>query len=108
MGGAYSTYEVERRGVYRVLVGKPEGKRPFGRPRRRWKDKIKMDLQEVGCAGMDWIELEQDRDRCRALVNAVMNLRGSMKCGEFLDWLRAGQPLKKDSAAWSEQVSDQK
>ena len=64
----------ERRGVYRVLVGKPEGKRPPGRPRRRWEDNIKMDLQEVGCGGMDWIELAQDRDRWRALVNVVMNL----------------------------------
>ena len=65
----------ERRGIYRVLVGKLEGKRPFGRPRRRWEDNIKMDLKEVGCGGMDWIELAQDRDRWRALVNAVMNLR---------------------------------
>jgi len=65
----------ERRGVYRVLVGKPEGKRPLGRPRCRWEDNIKMDLQEVGCGGIDWIELAQDGDRWRALVNAVMNLR---------------------------------
>jgi hypothetical protein len=65
----------EGRGVNRVLVGKPEGKRPLGRPRRRWEDNIKMDLQEVGCEGMDWIELAQNRDRWRALVNAVMNLR---------------------------------
>ena len=64
----------EGRGVYRVLVGKPGGKRPLVRPRRRWED-TKMDLQEVGCEGMDWIELAQDRDRWRALVNAVMNLR---------------------------------
>jgi hypothetical protein len=56
-------------------VGKPEEKRPLGRPRRRWEDNIKMDLQELGCGGMDWIELAQDRDRWRALVNAVMNLR---------------------------------
>ena len=65
----------ERRGVYRVLVGKPEGKRPLGRPSHRWEDNIWMNLQEVGCGGMDWIEMTQDRDRCRALVNAVMNLR---------------------------------
>ena len=61
----------EKRGIYRVLVGKPEGKRPLGSPRRRWEDNIKMDLQEVGCGGLDWIELADDRDRWRALVNAV-------------------------------------
>jgi hypothetical protein len=65
----------ERRVVYRVLVGKPEGKRQLGRPRLKWKDNIKMDIQEVGCRGMDWIELTEDRDKWRALVNAVMNLR---------------------------------
>jgi len=58
----------ERRGAYRVLVGKPEGKRQLGRPRRRWEDNIKMGLQEVGCGGMDWVELAQDRDRWWALV----------------------------------------
>ena len=68
----YVAHTGERRGVYRVLVGKPEGKRPLGRPRHRWEDNIKMDLQEVGCGGMDWIELAQDGDRGRALVNAVM------------------------------------
>ena len=62
-----------KRGVYRVLVGKYEGKRPLGRPRRTWEDNIKMDLQEVGYEGMDWIELVKDKDRWRALVNAVMN-----------------------------------
>ena len=65
----------EGRGVYRVLVGKPEGNRPLGRSRRRWEDNIKMNLQEVGCGGMDWIELAQDRNRWRALVNAAMKLR---------------------------------
>jgi len=74
----------EGRGVYRVLVGKPEGKRPLVRPRRRWEDNIKMDLQEVGCGGMDWIELVQDRGRWRALVNAVMNLRVPQNAGNFL------------------------
>jgi len=65
----------EERGVYRVLVGKPEGKRPLGRHRRRWMDNIRMDIQEVGCGHMDWIGLAQDRDRWRTLVSAVMNLR---------------------------------
>jgi len=64
----------ERRDVNRVLVGKPEGKRPFVRPRRRWEDNITMDLQEVGSGGMDWIDLAQGRDMWRALVTAVMNL----------------------------------
>ena len=74
IGGTCSAHG-ERRGVYRVLVGKPLGKRPFGRPRRRWEDNIKMDLQKVGYWGMDWIELAQDRDKWPAVVNAVMNLR---------------------------------
>jgi len=65
----------ERRSVYWVLVVKPDGRRPLGRPRRRWEDNIKMGLQEVGYGGMEWIELFQDRDRWRALVNAVPNLR---------------------------------
>ena len=65
----------ERTGVHRVVVGKPEGRRPLGRPRRRWEDNIKMDLQVVGCVGRDWVELAQDRDWWRALVNPVLNLR---------------------------------
>jgi hypothetical protein len=65
----------EERGVYRVLVRKPEGKRQLGSPRRRWEDNIRMVLQEVGCGGMDWIGLAKDRNRWRAIVNAVMNLR---------------------------------
>ena len=65
----------EEREVYRALLGKPVGRRPLGRPRRRWMDNIRMDLQEVGCAYMDWIGLVQDRDRWRTLVSAVMNLR---------------------------------
>ena len=66
---------VEGRGVHKVLVGKPEGKRPLGRPRRRWDDNIKMDLQEVGRGCGDWMELAQDRNRWRSLVSTVMNFR---------------------------------
>jgi hypothetical protein len=65
----------EERGTYRILVGRAEGRRPLGRNRRRWEDNIKMDLQEVGWEGLDWIDMAQDRDRWRAVVNAVMNLR---------------------------------
>ena len=67
---------VQKRGVYSVLKGKPEGKRSLGRPMRRWEDNIKMDLQEVGCEGMDWIDLAQNRDKWREFVNAVMTFRG--------------------------------
>jgi hypothetical protein len=74
MGGACSAYG-EVKGVFRVLVGKSEGRRPLVRPRRRWEDNIKVGIKLVGCGGMDWIEPAQDRDRWRALVNAVMNLR---------------------------------
>ena len=83
MGGACRANR-ERRGVYRVLVGKPEGKRPLGRPRPRWEDNIKTDLQEVrrGCG--DWMELAQDMDRWRAFVNAVMKLRVPQNAGDFL------------------------
>ena len=65
----------ERSAVHKVLVGKPEEKRPLGKPRCRWEGNIKMDIQEVGCGYIDWIELAQDRDRWRVLVSAVMNLR---------------------------------
>jgi hypothetical protein len=64
----------DRKGAYRVLAERPDGKRPLGRPRHRWDDNIKMDFEEVGWGGMDWIDLAQDRDRWRALVNVVMNL----------------------------------
>jgi hypothetical protein len=76
MGMAFSTYG-ERRGKYRVLVGKPERKRPLRRLKWRLEDNIKIDLQEVGCGGKDWIELAEDRDRWQALVNEVMNLQVS-------------------------------
>jgi hypothetical protein len=65
----------EGRNVYRVLVRKPEGKKPLERPRRRWEDGIKMDLEEIGCGGVEWIHLAHNRDRWRAVVSAVMNLR---------------------------------
>jgi hypothetical protein len=65
----------EGRGAYRILVGRPEGRRPLGRPKHRWEDNIKMDLQEVGWKGVDWIDMAQNRDRWRAVVNVVMNLR---------------------------------
>jgi len=74
MGEACSMYG-EKRGIHRVLMGKPEEKKPLGRSRHKWEDSIKMDLQEVGFGGMDWIELAKDRDRWQALVNMVMNLR---------------------------------
>jgi len=78
--GAYGWGE----GIYSVLVGKPEGKRPLRRPRRRWVDNIKMDIQEVGCGYMDWTGLAQDRDRGRTLVSAVMNLRVPWNAANFL------------------------
>jgi len=74
MGGSCNMHG-ERRGAYRELVLRPEGKRPLGRPRCRWEDNIKMDIQEVGCGSIDWIKLAQDRDRWKALVNAAMNFR---------------------------------
>ena len=77
--------------MYRVLVGKPEGKRPLGRPRRRWEDNIKIDLQEMGGGFGDWMELARDRDRLRALVIAVMNLRVPKNAGNFLTSCRTNQ-----------------
>jgi len=74
----------KKRGVYRVLVGKPERKRPLGRPRRRWEDTIKMDLQEVGCGGMDWIKLAQVKERRGEFLNAVMNLGVPENAGNLL------------------------
>ena len=74
----------EERGVYRVLVGKPEGRRPLRRPRRKWMDNIRMELKEVGCGYMEWIGLAQDRDSWRTLVSAVMNLRVPWNAGNFL------------------------
>jgi hypothetical protein len=73
MGGACST-NGEKRNAYKIFVGKPEGRRPLGRPRRRWVDNIKIDLREIGWYGVNWIDLAQDRDQWRALVNTVMNL----------------------------------
>ena len=88
----------EDRGVYRVLVWKPEGKRPLGRPRRIWEDNIKMDLQEVGGARGDWMELAQDRDRWRALLGTVRDFRVPINAGNFLTsgkvyWLASQEGL---------------
>ena len=80
----YVTRTWERRGVCRVLMGKPEGKRPLGRPRRRWEDNIKMDLQEVACGNMDWVDLAQIGQVAGACEYGN-ELWGSVKCGEFLD-----------------------
>ena len=84
MGGACSVYG-EGRGVYRVLVRKPEGRRPLGRPRHRWEDDIRMDLREVGCECVDWMELAQDRRQVACACECGDEPSGSIKCGEFLD-----------------------
>ena len=75
----------EKRGVYSVLVGKPEGKKPLGRPRRRWDENIRMDLQEVGCRVIDWIELAEDRGQVASTFECGNKASGSTQCGEFLD-----------------------
>jgi hypothetical protein len=91
----------EKMNACRILVGKPERKRPLGRPRCKWEEDIKMDLREIRWAGIDWICMAQDKDRWRALVNTVMKLRGSVKCWEILEQLRNWRLLKKGSAPWS-------
>jgi hypothetical protein len=91
----------EKRNLYRLLVGKPEGKRPLGRPRRRWINDIKMELLEIGVNVVDWIGLAQDRYRWRALVNAVMNLRVPLKFWETTEWLHNLWPLEWYSAPQS-------
>jgi hypothetical protein len=91
----------ERKDVYRVLVGKPEGKRQLGRPKHRLENNIKMNFQEVGGGGVTWVTLAQNRE-CGCECG---NHSGSVKCGEFLDWLRTCWLLKKDSAAWSKLVN---
>jgi hypothetical protein len=88
------------RGAYRVLVGKPEGKRPLGRPRRRWVDNIRMDLQEVGCGYVDWIGLAQDRDMLRTLVSAVIDLRVPQNAGNFLSSCKPVS-VSRRTAPWS-------
>jgi hypothetical protein len=85
----------ETRNAYFILLGKPKGKRPLGRPRRRWVDNIKMDLGEIGWDGRDSIELAQDRDQWRALVNTALNLRVPYNAGEVPEWLHNWQLLKK-------------
>jgi hypothetical protein len=80
----------EKRNASRIVVGNPEGKRTLGRPRRRWVDNIKMDLREIGCDGGDWIDLAQDRDRWRALMKAVINLRVPQNAGKFLSGCTIG------------------
>jgi hypothetical protein len=80
----------ETRNAYRILVGKPEGMRPLGKPRHRWVDNIKIDLREIRWDGVDWIDLAQDRDQWRALVNTVMNLRVPYNAGKFLSGCTIG------------------
>jgi hypothetical protein len=93
MGGACSTTE-ENRNAYRILVGKPEGKGPLGKPRRRWVNNIKMDLREIGWDDVDWIDLVEDIDQWRALVNTVLNLRVPRNTGSSLVAVQLAAPQK--------------
>jgi hypothetical protein len=95
----------EKRNVYRLLVGKPDGKRPLGRPRCRWMDNIKMDLLQIGLSVVDWIGLAQDRYSWRALVNSGDEPSGSIKCWETTKWLHNLWPLELYSAPQSQLVS---
>jgi hypothetical protein len=97
MGTACST-NGEKSNSYRIWVGKPERKRPLGRPRRRWVECIKIDLREIGWDGVDWMEVAQDRDQWRVLVNTVMNLLVPCNCWEFPERLHNWQLLRKGSA----------
>jgi hypothetical protein len=93
VGRACSTNET--RNAYMILVGKPEGERPLGRPRRRWVDSIIIDLKDIGWGGMDWIDLAQDRNKWRVLVNTVRNIRVPLKCWEVPEWLHNWLLLRK-------------
>jgi hypothetical protein len=97
MGRGCSTNGAKRN-AYRKLVGNPEGKRPLGRPRRKWKDNIKMGIRDIGLGRMYWIDLDQDRDQWRALVNTVMNLRVLQNAGKFLSSCTISGFFKKVSA----------
>jgi hypothetical protein len=88
----------EKKNTYRILVGKPEGRRPLGRSRRRWVDNIKMDLREIGWDDMDWIDLVQDRESVEGSCEHSNELSGSIQCWEFLKWLHNWQLLKKGSS----------
>jgi hypothetical protein len=97
MGRICSRHE-EKGNAYRILVGKPEGKRPLGRPRCRWEDNLRMDLREIGWCGMDWIDLAQDMEQWRALVNTVLKLKMPKSVGKLLSSCTL---LNKDPAPWS-------
>jgi hypothetical protein len=88
--GGYVARMGKKINAYRILVGKPEGKRPLARPTLTWEDIIKMNLREIGWGGMDWIDLAQDRDQCMALVNTLINLRVPQNVGEFLSGCATG------------------